>query len=578
MASLTTDSSTKYPFLIVAYSLYNQLNSNFSKSTEGFSPMAEQSNNISYTDLSLIIQELQAELEELKRENEMLRGAKKDLEASRIKYFNLYHLAPVGYFTFDMNSEILEVNLAAADLLGMIRILLLGNPFMSYLTADSQHIWQKHVENITKRPHDVHRCELDIKKANKSIVPVQVESRAVMGMERRPSHFRTALLDISRRKEAEQQSNELHLKLQQSEQQFRMSLEKAHISVFTQNTDLVYTWMYNPYPKFPEYNTDNILGKTDEDLFPAPDAAYLRHIKQQVLDTGQGTRTEAKLTLRNESFFYDLSIEPLRDAEGQIVGVTCASLDMTERKEHEMQMARAKEQAELANRAKDSFLANMSHELRTPLAAIIGYSELIHEIAEESGYDEISARLEKIDIAAKHLQALISDVLDLSKIEAGKMELYFEVFPLSVLINEVIDTIHPLIEPSKNNLVLNIDIPPKARIYVDGMRLRQVLINLLSNATKFTHEGEVKLSVWQEDDWYIFEIKDTGLGISEEQQKRLFTPFHQVDDSTTRRFGGTGLGLAISKRICEQMNGYITLTSVLGKGSCFTVYLPVNLD
>lgn len=539
--------------------------------------MANQSNNISYTDLALVVQELQAERDELKRENEMLHDAKKDLEASRIKYFNLYHLAPVGYLTFNMHSEIVEVNLAAADLLGMIRLLLLGNQFRDYLTTSSKTIWQAHVNALTKRPHDVHRCELDIQTPKGVIVSVQVESRAVIGMDRQPTQFRAALLNITRRKEAEEQSNKLTLQLQQSEQRFRMSLEKAHISVFTQDTNLVYTWMYNPYPKFPEYNTQNILGKTDKDLFPASDAAYLRLMKQQVLDTGEGTRIEAKLTLRDKPFFYDLSIEPLRDEHGKIVGITCASLDMTQRKEYEMEMAKAKELAELANRAKDTFLANMSHELRTPLAAIIGYSELIHEIAEESGYEEITTRLDKIDVAAKHLQALISDVLDLSKIEAGKMELYLEFFPLTVLVDEVVDTIYPLMQKNLNRFVLNLNVPSDAQIYVDGMRFRQVLINLLSNAAKFTQNGEIKLSVEEKDGWYLFEVADTGIGISEEQQQRLFTPFHQVDDSTTRRFGGTGLGLAISKRICEQMNGYITLHSALGEGSCFTVYLSTKL-
>ncbi len=236
-----------------------------------------------------------------------------------------------------------------------------------------------------------------------------------------------------------------------------------------------------------------------------------------------------------------------------------------------------KEAAEEANKAKSVFLANMSHELRTPLNAIIGYSEMLQEEAEDLEEEEFAEDIKKINTAGKHLLSLINDILDLSKIEAGKMDLYEETFDINEMIKDVESTIFPLAEKNGNQLEINCP-ENLGDMKADLTKVRQALFNLLSNASKFTKEGTIKLDVIteqnEEGDWIKFQVEDTGIGMTEEQTKKLFEAFTQADSSTTRKYGGTGLGLAISRRFCQMMGGDISVESEYGKGSEFTITLP----
>jgi hypothetical protein len=229
--------------------------------------------------------------------------------------------------------------------------------------------------------------------------------------------------------------------------------------------------------------------------------------------------------------------------------------------------------AEQASRTKSAFLANMSHELRTPMNAIIGYSEMLMEEVEEMEPDEARADLGKIHAAGKHLLSLINDVLDLSKIEAGKMTLHLEDFEVATLVKEVVGTIQPLVAKNGNKLVVTVADGCGA-MRADLTKTRQTLLNLLSNASKFTDKGAVELVVSADAQEVRFQVRDTGIGMTEEQLGRLFEAFVQADSSTTRKYGGTGLGLAISRRFCRMMGGDIAVESELGKGSVFTVRLP----
>ena len=252
--------------------------------------------------------------------------------------------------------------------------------------------------------------------------------------------------------------------------------------------------------------------------------------------------------------------------------------DVTERRRAEEEVAKAKEAAETANKTKSLFLANMSHELRTPLNAILGYSEMLQEEAVERKLeDEFGGDLKKINAAGKHLLALINDILDLSKIEAGKMELFLESFDLAELIDEVASTIRPLVEKNANTLLIE-RAPDLGAIHADQIKVRQGLFNLLSNAVKFTNEGTITLNAGRErmdgSEWIVFRVTDTGIGLSPEQIVKLFQDFTQADASTTRKFGGTGLGLALTRRFCQMMGGDVTVHSVPGEGSVFTIKLP----
>ena len=239
-----------------------------------------------------------------------------------------------------------------------------------------------------------------------------------------------------------------------------------------------------------------------------------------------------------------------------------------------LKFRKEKQAAEAANHAKSAFLANMSHELRTPLNAILGYSEMLLEEAEDTNQTALVPDVQKIKTAGKHLLELINAVLDLSKIEAGKMELYLETFSIPKLVEEVVNVIQPLAAKNGNSITSSIE-PSVDLMKADQTKVRQSLYNLLSNACKFTSKGSITIDVrLVSNDNIAFNIADTGVGMTKEQAGRLFEPFTQADTSTSRKFGGTGLGLAISRRFAKMMDGDITLDTVEGKGSRFTLTLP----
>ncbi len=255
---------------------------------------------------------------------------------------------------------------------------------------------------------------------------------------------------------------------------------------------------------------------------------------------------------------------------------------MAERlRQRTLEVEEARKAAEAANETKSQFLANMSHELRTPLNAIIGYSEMLIEEAEDAEQEDFIPDLEKIRSAGKHLLGLINDILDLSKVEAGKMELYLERLSVEQVLQEVASTVRPLVEKNGNRLELRAG-GALGQMRADQTKVRQILLNLLSNASKFTEQGTIALSAERERDaqgaeWVLFQVRDTGIGMTSEQLARLFQPFTQADASTTRRYGGTGLGLTISKHFVEMMGGEISVESEPGRGTTFTMRLPAEV-
>jgi PAS domain S-box-containing protein len=330
---------------------------------------------------------------------------------------------------------------------------------------------------------------------------------------------------------------------------------------------------------FPGYKLDGLQGKS------------FRDILEQELAKGhtdlQGESTEEWIDERlrrhkdpeglvEESRFGDkwVRISKRKTPDG---GVVAVYTDITELKERQVELERERTRAESASEAKSRFLASMSHELRTPLNAIIGYSEMLIEEAHELQDDSFVSDLEKIASAGHHLLALINDILDLSKIEANKMEVFVETFVLSDLLNDVSATIAPLMKKNRNEFVHDLQ-GDLGEMHSDQTKLRQNLFNLLSNAAKFTEGGRIVLSVLREEradgDWLIFRVSDNGIGMSREQQERLFNAFTQADASTTRNYGGTGLGLSITRSFCQMIGGAISVSSEFGKGSTFIMEVP----
>ena len=245
------------------------------------------------------------------------------------------------------------------------------------------------------------------------------------------------------------------------------------------------------------------------------------------------------------------------------------------------QLTDAREVADKANKAKSVFLASMSHELRTPLNAIMGYSELVKEELDDDGVEGYTADLDKINWAGKHLLSLINDILDLSKIEAGKIELFLEEFSLDELVEQVVTSVQPMVDRNGNQII--VDCPVDAgQMVADQLRVRQILFNLISNAAKFTEKGTITLKVRREDadgtDRVVVEVCDSGIGMSILQLDRVFEPFRQADATTTKRYGGTGLGLTICQRFCQMMGGSIQAESEEGVGTCFKVRLPGRVE
>ncbi len=397
--------------------------------------------------------------------------------------------------------------------------------------------------------------------------------------EGKPVRMSGTCQDISARKKIE-------LQLKESEERTRAILDNAVDGILTINKHGIVASINPAAEKLFSYAKGEVIGQNIKMLMPEPYhsehdgylANYQNTGKRKIIGSGQEVVAQRK---DGSTFPIELAVSETQTTEGPVF--TGIVRDITDRRLFEQALVDAKQDAEAANLAKSQFLANMSHELRTPLNAIIGYSEMLAEDAADTGESQVIADLKKIESAGQHLLGLINDILDLSKIEAGKMELTPELFSVTTLINDVVTTVQPLINKNQNRLEVACD-ESVGQMHSDPLKLRQVLFNILSNAAKFTHDGQIDLTVsrtnsteGQDREVLEFSVRDTGIGMKETELSRLFQPFMQADSSTTRSYEGTGLGLVISRRLCELMGGNITVQSDPGNGSLFTLILPVQI-
>jgi PAS domain S-box-containing protein len=322
-----------------------------------------------------------------------------------------------------------------------------------------------------------------------------------------------------------------------------------------------------------------------KDRIPEEDWERIEAKIQHAFETGAPYSVEHRLLHPElgERFILERA-QVVRDSRGEIAGLVGTAHDITEQNLMLRELEDARQLAEDGSRAKSRFLANMSHEFRTPLNAIIGYSEILKEDAVEAGQTNSAADLDRINVAGQHLLALVNEVLDLSKIEAGRMELFVESFGVSDLVGELVSTVRPLAAAQGNELIVDCDSNLR-EMTADVTKVRQILYNLLSNAAKFTEGGRITVKARRleepgtedHDGWIVFTVTDSGIGMARDRIEAAFRAFDQLDPSTTRKYGGTGLGLAISRHYSEMMGGAISADSEFGGGSVFTVRLPASV-
>ncbi|MEK9500286.1 chemotaxis protein CheB [Gaopeijia maritima] len=370
------------------------------------------------------------------------------------------------------------------------------------------------------------------------------------------------LRDITAHREAEKRAR-------QQEQYLTTTLRNAPIKAAIVDTDFRYRWTYNIHPTI---EPAALVGRRDEEIFDAAEAGELIGLKRQVLRTGEGVRQEVSVRLDGETRILDVTIDPLTDHEGTIVGLTKAALDITEQKRAEEDLRIAKAAAETANEAKSSFLAAMSHELRTPLNAIIGYLDLMQAGIPDRLTEPQEHQVERIQVSARHLLQLIEEVLQFARLDAARETVQWAPVRVGDLTQEIQAILEPL--AAEKGLELEIDASAAPDVLTtDPRKVRQILLNLLGNAVKFTHHGRVGLIVDEVEAGVRFQIADTGIGMNAEQLDHVFEAFWRADDENPVA-EGTGLGLTISKRYARLLGGDVTAASAPGEGSVFTLIAP----
>ncbi|GEO99523.1 hybrid sensor histidine kinase/response regulator [Methylobacterium haplocladii] len=380
--------------------------------------------------------------------------------------------------------------------------------------------------------------------------------------------------DITETREAEE-------RLRHSEERFRALIDASAAVIWNTNAE---GELLPPQPRWAAYT-----GQSEEayqgwgwvDAVHPDDRAQAAEVWARSVEAAKPYEIDYRL-LRHDGEWRDTEVRgvPVLAEDGSIREWVGINIDITARKEAEAESERARAAAEAANLAKSQFLANMSHELRTPLSAVIGYSEMLAEELEDIDEARLLPDLRKIEASARHLLGLINDVLDISKIEAGRMTLSAETFAVADLIEDVTAATQSLTAKKRNAFSLDLA-PDLGAMHQDQLKLRQALINLIGNAAKFTQDGEITLRAERTTvdgaDWLRFSVIDTGIGLTPEQAGRLFERFSQADESTTRQFGGSGLGLAITRAFCERMGGDIGVESIFGQGATFTIRVPATL-
>ena len=501
------------------------------------------------------------------------------LERSRDKYQQLYDFAPLSYLTLDREGLILEANLAGAALLGVERNALVGTSFIACLTPNSQSVFSRHRCAVFDE-RIPHVCQLQLHNRTGQCLTVSMHSQ-VMRSSSQGEVCLSAITDVTERLRADED-------LRDSEMRFRQLVENIR-EVFWVRDISSDRFLYIS----PAYS--DVWGRSVSSLYAHPrtftdaihpdDRSRVRNAVLHLRDTGSKVSERFRVVRpAGDVRWVWARAFPIRDAAGSLYRVVGLAEDITETRRLEDELRSAKETAEHASKSKSDFLANMSHEIRTPMNAIIGMTSLLME---GSLSPEQREMLCDVQNAGAALLTIINDILDFSKIEAGKVDLKLADCDLWQTVNATIRTL--ALSAERKGLALSLEIDPATPQHVrtDPVRLRQILVNLVGNAIKFTPEGAVAVKVWPSPDHAAdtgseapvtvhLAVSDTGIGIAAHKQEVIFDTFVQADLTTTKSYGGTGLGLAICKRLTELLGGSIRVESAAGQGSTFSFSIPVK--
>jgi len=555
----------------------------------------------------------------------MARPMVRRIEESQKRFRTLLESAPDAMVIIDASGTIVMVNRRTEELFGYSRDEITGQPIEQLMPQRFRETHPERIRSFFSNPSarpmgsglELFGCSRTGREfpVEISLSPIETEDGALVA---------SSLRDITERKQAEEKLKALNANIEtqrrteialnklsellRCEQEMGnlasvivhqlahyLDLQFAALFVLRDGNTYVREAAYG-YPRQGGINNfesgDGLLGQIVIDAAPLK----VNNIPEYAqLALGLGTIAPSGLLIyplvHDEMVVAVLELAGLRPIdEGQRDWLDKASeglavtirlvLDLEQRNRAEKELAEARDAAEKANKAKSGFLANMSHELRTPMNAILGYSEMLMEDARDVGQDDFIPDLKKINQAGSHLLSLINDVLDLSKIESGRMEVFAEDIDVGALIDQVAGTAQPLM--TRNNNKFKIERGEQlGNAHQDITKLRQSLLNMLSNAAKFTHEGTITLRTERKSqadgEWLMFSVNDTGIGIPADKLEHVFEEFSQADTSTTRNYGGTGLGLPISRRFCQMLGGDLTVRSSAGEGSTFTMRVPVRL-
>jgi len=504
--------------------------------------------------------------------------AEEALQASEARYHLLVENANDSIIVVQ-DGRLKFANRITSELTGYSNQELISRPFPEFIHPDDRDMMAERYLRRLKGDISLPRYDFRLVTRDGSIKWIEIGA-VLIDWEGRPASL-NFLTDITERKHAEDA-------LRDSEARFRTVMKGSPVIVAHIDRDLRYTWIYNPHPDFdPAF----VQGKRDDEIAVNEGTRQLVQLKRQVIETGSTAHAEIAFPLSEGGRVYEITAEPLKDDSGMVIGATTVSFDITQRKQAEDALKQAHEQLEdrVARRTeelqkanlklqeldqlKTIFIASMSHELRSPLSLIIGFTDIIlQEISGEINQEQ-RRQFTLVKKNANHLLSLISDVLDINKVEAGKAEMIIEEFNLSVLSREVRDNFKVVAD--KKGLALSLESPPTLLLESDKRRTKQILVNLLSNALKFTDRGEIKIKIATKDQMVEMSVRDSGSGIKKEDMYKLFNAFSQIPNPG-RIEEGTGLGLYLSKKNAHLLGGDILVESEPGKGSVFTLSLPLK--